>query len=117
MIKFFVKKDFSLCRVYLSMDSYEKILETKIDLRDTYDHFRPYSASDIKALIAANLKNKREPAALVRLYKLESMIGELRTFLRAERDLAKASGSAGALAEPLAEPQDLPKSEHFDESK
>ena len=110
------------------MDSYEKILETKIDLRDAYDHFRPYSASDIKALIAANLKNKREPAALVRLYKLESMIGELRTFLRAERDLAKASGSAGALAEPvakasgsagaLAEPvAKAVKSEHFDESK
>jgi len=102
------------------MDSYEKILDTKIELRDAYDHFRPYSASDIKALIAANLKNKREPAALVRLYKLESMIGELRTFLRAERDLAKALAEpvAKALAEPVAKALALaPKSEHFDESK
>ena len=96
------------------MDSYEKILETKIELRDTYDHFRPYSATDIKALIAANLKNKRTPAALVRLYKLESMIGELRTCLRAERDSAKdlSEPVAKALAEPKA-----PKPAHSDESK
>ena len=99
------------------MDSYEKILETKIELRDTYDHFRPYSATDIKALIAANQKNKRTPAALVRLYKLESMIGELRTCLWAERDSAKASGSAGALAEPVAKALAESKPEHFDESK
>jgi hypothetical protein len=96
---------------------YEKILYTKIELRDTYDHFQTYSATDIKGLLAANLKNKREPAALVRLYKLESMIGELRTSLRAERDSAKD------LSEPVAKaPADLKalsdlKPAHSDESK
>jgi hypothetical protein len=61
---------------------YEKILDTLLVLRCTSDHFRTYSAKDIKALIAAKLKSVREPGALQQLYRLETMITELRLLLR-----------------------------------
>jgi hypothetical protein len=60
---------------------YGKILDMKIVLRDVQDRFRPYSANDIKALINSKMKSKREPKALQHLYKLESMIGDLRVSL------------------------------------
>ncbi len=45
-------------------------------LRDTREHFQTYSAADINKLIASKRK-----AALERLYKLESMITDLRESL------------------------------------
>jgi hypothetical protein len=66
---------------------YEKILDTLLVLGYTRDHFRTYSAKDIKALIAAKLKSVREPGALEQLYRLETMIMELRMMLSS----AKAS--------------------------
>jgi len=57
---------------------YEKILDILIVLGDTRDHFRTFSASDIKKLIASKLKSKREPLHLQHLYRLEKMITELR---------------------------------------
>ena len=60
---------------------YEKMLDMKIVLRDVQDRFRPYSATDIKALINSKMKSKREPLALQHLYKLELMIADLRTSL------------------------------------
>ena len=57
---------------------YEKILDMMLVLRDLQDEFKTYSAQDIKKLIAAKMKNKREPATLQELYRLEAMITELR---------------------------------------
>jgi len=57
---------------------YDKFLDMKLVLRDLQDEFKTYSAQDIKKLIAAKLKNKREPAPLQELYRLEAMITELR---------------------------------------
>jgi hypothetical protein len=61
---------------------YEKLFDTLLVLGYTRDHFRTYSAKDIKALIAAKLKSVREPGALQQLYRLETMITELRLLLR-----------------------------------
>ena len=61
---------------------YEKLFDTLLVLGYTRDHFRTYSAKDIKALISAKLKSVREPGALQSLYKLETMITELRLLLR-----------------------------------
>jgi hypothetical protein len=52
---------------------YYKILDTMLVLRDVSLHFKPYSAQDIKKLIAS--KQRR---ALKQLYKLEAMIADLR---------------------------------------
>lgn len=57
---------------------YEKFIDMKLVLRDLQDKLKTYSAQDIKKLIVAKLKNKREPAALQELYRLEAMITELR---------------------------------------
>jgi hypothetical protein len=65
---------------------YEKILDTLLILRCTSDHFRTYSAKDIKALIATKLKSVREPGTLNQLYKLETMIMELRMMLSAAKE-------------------------------
>jgi hypothetical protein len=57
---------------------YEKFLDTKLVLRDVYDHFRTYSANDIKKLIDSKMNSVNEPKALRHLYKLELMIADLR---------------------------------------
>ena len=61
---------------------YEKLFDTLLVLGYTREHFRTYSAKDIKALIRAKLKSVREPGALQQLYRLETMITELRLLLR-----------------------------------
>jgi hypothetical protein len=64
---------------------YEKILDMMLVLRDLQEGFKTYSANDIKKLIAAKMKNKREPAVLQEVYRLEAMITELRlTFVVAK---------------------------------
>jgi hypothetical protein len=63
---------------------YYKIYDMLLVLRDTRERFSTYSPKDIKALIANKLKS-REPAALNQLYKLESMITDLRFSLMAAK--------------------------------
>jgi hypothetical protein len=69
---------------------YEKLFDTLLVLGYTRDYFRTYSAKDIKALIAAKLKSVREPGALQSLYKLETMITELRLLLRDAKEEVKS---------------------------
>ena len=59
---------------------YPQILDILVTLNAVNNRFTPFSAQDIKKLIAANLKAKKlkEPADLQHLYKLEAMIRELR---------------------------------------
>lgn len=57
-------------------------------LRDTREHFQCYSANDIKKLIASKRK-----AALNKLYKLESMITDLRESLIIENDVNDLTSS------------------------
>ena len=72
------KKDYKL---------YEKILDVILVLRDTHLQFHPYSAQDIKKLIAAKMKNvRREPATLQSLYKLEAMLTDLRLSMNAAKE-------------------------------
>ena len=69
------------------MSTYEKILNMKIALRDVSDAFRPYSASDIKRIVAS----KRDSHDMLQLYELERLISEVRVELietrRREREL------------------------------
>jgi len=70
-------------------DLYNKLLNILIVLRDTQEHFKPYSAADIKKLIQSKLESKtiKEPRALRELYILENMIHDLReTLLAAKYD-------------------------------
>ena len=70
-------------------DLYYKLHDMLLVLRDTRERFRTYSATDIKELIANKLKSLREPAALKELYKLESMITDLRFSLMAAKETKK----------------------------
>ena len=65
-------------------DSYNKILDTIIILGYTQERFQPYSANDIKKLIASKMSSVREPKDLRCLYRLESMITDLRLSLEKE---------------------------------
>lgn len=66
---------------------YEKILDTKLIMRDLTEHFRTYSARDIEKLIQSKMKAKtlREPAALQELYRLEAVIRDLRESMEAAK--------------------------------
>lgn len=68
---------------------YEKLFDTLLVLRDVREKFQCYSAADINKLIAAKMKAKtlREPATLAELYKLETMIRELRESMEAAKGL------------------------------
>ena len=59
---------------------YPQILDILVTINAVNNRFTPFSAQDIKKLIAAKLKAKKqkEPAELQHLYKLEAMIRELR---------------------------------------
>ena len=59
---------------------YPQILDILVTINAVNNRFTPFSAQDIKKLIAAKLKAKKqkEPAELQHLYKLEGMIRELR---------------------------------------
>lgn len=59
---------------------YSQILDILVTLNAVNTRFTPFSAQDVKKLIAAKLKAKtqKEPADLQQLYKLEAMIRELR---------------------------------------
>ena len=65
---------------------YPKLLDLKLVLRDTQDHFMTYSARDLLNLIHSSVQNKRkQPAALDLLYELETRIAEVRHLIEQER--------------------------------
>lgn len=65
---------------------YGKILDTKLVLRDTQEHFNTYSAKDFIKLIHLALLNKRkEPEGIRLLFDLERRITELRCIIEEER--------------------------------
>jgi hypothetical protein len=75
---------------------YEKILDILLVLRETQKRFQPYSANDIKKVIASKMKSvHKDPPDLRELYKLEEMIFNLRTSM----ELAKSE-----LSTPVKEP-------------
>ena len=81
----------SLADSNIMPDPYYQFLDMKIILRDVQSHFHTYSAQDIKKLIAAKMKSKREPKALQQLYELEKAITELRLALDQEPPAKAAS--------------------------
>jgi hypothetical protein len=66
---------------------YGQVWDILVTLNAVNDTFTPFSAQDIKRLIAAKLKAKttKDSKYLEQLYKLESMIRELRESFDAER--------------------------------
>ena len=66
---------------------YRQIWDILVTLNSVNNTFTPFSAQDIKGLIAAKLKAKtnKDPRHLEQLYKLEGMIRELRESFDAER--------------------------------
>ena len=66
---------------------YGKVWDILVTLNAVNNTFTPFSAQDIKGLIAAKLKAKtdKEPKYLEQLYKLECMIRELRESFAVER--------------------------------
>jgi hypothetical protein len=59
---------------------YGQLWDILVSLNAVNNTFTPFSAQDIKGVIAAKLKAKtdKEPKHLEQLYKLEGMIRELR---------------------------------------
>jgi len=77
---------------------YGEILDMMLLLRDVAYEFKCYSAHDIKKLIASKLKAVREVRVLKQLYRLEEVIGGLRSSFvsaRAVRAAAAASLPCG----------------------
>ena len=66
---------------------YGQIWDILVTLNAVNNTFTPFSAQDIKGLIAAKLKAKttKDPRHLEQLYKLELMIRELRESFDVER--------------------------------
>ena len=66
---------------------YGKVWDILVTLNAVNNTFTPFSAQDIKGLIAAKLKAKtdKEPKYLEQLYKLEGMIRELRESFAVKR--------------------------------
>lgn len=62
---------------------YNTLFNTLLILRDVSMEFKPYSANDIKALIASKMKRGRNPTALQNLYDLEAIIADLRSSFEA----------------------------------
>ena len=76
---------------------YNKILDTKIVLRDAQQHFLGYSAIDIKKLIESGITAKRgTPAGLKLLYELERQIADLRLEFIMVRDTIKEENDSNA---------------------
>jgi hypothetical protein len=72
---------------------YGQVWDILVTLNAVINTFTPFSAQDIKGLIAAKLKAKtnKDPRHLEQLYKLESMIRELRESFDAERSATSPS--------------------------
>ena len=72
---------------------YGQVWDILVTLNAVNNTFTPFSAQDIKGLIAAKLKAKtnKDPRHLEQLYKLELMIRELRESFDAERSATSPS--------------------------
>jgi hypothetical protein len=72
---------------------YGQVWDILVTLNAVNNTFTPFSAQDIKGLIAAKLKAKtnKDPRHLEQLYKLEGMIRELRESFDAERSAINPS--------------------------
>ena len=67
-------------------DLYTKLFNILLVLRDTRDHFKHYSTTDIKLLIKRGIKTKiKVPEPLKDLYELEQIISDLRNAFLIER--------------------------------
>jgi len=64
---------------------YDKLFNILLTLRDLREKFQTWSSTDIKNLISAKMKSKREPRDLKELYELADMINDLRVSLDAEK--------------------------------
>jgi hypothetical protein len=72
---------------------YGQVWDILVTLNAVNNTFTPFSAQDIKGLITAKLKAKtnKDPRHLEQLYKLESVIRELRESFDAERSATSPS--------------------------
>jgi len=77
---------------------YGQLWDILVTLNAVNDTFTPFSAQDIKKVIAAKLKAKtdKEPKHLEQLYRLECMIRELRESFAVERSTPSVSEDHGA---------------------
>jgi hypothetical protein len=76
-------------------DLYTKLFNILLVLRDTRDHFRAYSATDIKSLIKRGVESKTKvPKPLKDLYELEKIISDLRNAFLIERTINLEKNSA-----------------------
>lgn len=65
---------------------YAKMLDMKLVLRDTAEHFKIYSAQDLIKLIHSSTHNKRNrPIEIQLLFDLEKRITEIRHIIEEER--------------------------------
>ena len=65
---------------------YDKMLDMKLVLRDTEEHFKVYSANDLIKLIHSSTHNKRNrPIEIQLLFDLEKRITEIRHIIEGER--------------------------------
>ena len=65
---------------------YGKMLDMKLVLRDTQDHFKVYSAKDLVNLIHSSTHNRRNrPVEIQLLFDLEKRITEIRNIIEEER--------------------------------
>ena len=65
---------------------YGKMLDMKLVLRDTEEHFKIYSAKDLIHLIYSSTHNKRNrPIEIQLLFDLEKRITEIRHLIESER--------------------------------
>ena len=65
---------------------YGKMLDMKLVLRDTAEHFKIYSAQDLIKLIHSSTHNKRNrPIEIQLLFDLEQRIADIRKIIEDER--------------------------------
>ena len=65
---------------------YTKILDVKLYIRDSYENFKIYSASDLVKLIERSIHTKRKiPLEIEMLFEIERRITEIRHSIEEER--------------------------------
>jgi hypothetical protein len=84
---------------------YGEIIDMMLLLRDVAYEFKCYSADDIKKLIASKLKAVREVRVLKQLYRLEEVIGGLRSSFVSARAVASLPYGPDLPAEQSPEPE------------
>ena len=79
---------------------YDKLFNIMLTLRDLREKFQTWSSTDIKNLISATMKSKREPRDLKELYALADMINDLRVSLDAAKHENEALNPGALDLEP-----------------